>query len=120
MLASDSKDGEYIARGIRAFGHSTVRGSSSRGTTKATRGLLRALQRKHNVSITPDGPRGPRYKAQPGALWVSVMADSPIVPIILKLAGNGKLIAGIVIKFLSRLVRCTYVWGSHGGFHVLN
>ncbi|MDG2088433.1 MAG: lysophospholipid acyltransferase family protein [Arenicellaceae bacterium] len=80
MLASDSKNGEYMARGIRAFGHSTVRGSSSRGTTKATRGMLRALLRKHNVSITPDGPRGPRYKAQPGALWVSVMADSPIIP----------------------------------------
>ena len=120
MLASDSKDGEYIARGIRAFGHSTVRGSSSRGTTKATRGLLRALQRKHNVSITPDGPRGPRYKAQPGAYGCPLWPIVRLCPIILKLAGNGKLIAGIVIKFLSRLVRCTYVWGSHGGFHGLN
>jgi lysophospholipid acyltransferase (LPLAT)-like uncharacterized protein len=80
MLATDSKNSEYMARVIRAFGHSKVSGSSSRGTTKATRGMLRALLRKHNVSITPDGPRGPRYKAQPGALWVSVMADSPVVP----------------------------------------
>lgn len=80
MLASDSRDGEYIARGIRAFGHSTVRGSSSRGSTAATRGMLRALRRKHNISITPDGPRGPRYKAQPGALWVAIMADCPIIP----------------------------------------
>ena len=80
MLASDSRDGEYIARGIEGFGHSTIRGSTTRGTTKATRGMLRALQRRFNISITPDGPKGPRYRVQPGALWVSVMADAPIVP----------------------------------------
>jgi hypothetical protein len=32
------------------------------------------------LAITPDGPRGPRFQCQPGAIYVSRETGMPIVP----------------------------------------
>lgn len=79
MLASESRDGDFIAKVLQAFGNTPVRGSSSRGSRSATRNMLRALSAGNNASITPDGPRGPRYELKPGVLWLAIMADCPIL-----------------------------------------
>ena len=80
MMASDSRDGEYIARGIAALGNIPVRGSSSKGGTKAIRSMVKWLRSGHSAAVTPDGPRGPRRQLQPGVLWISALAGSPLVP----------------------------------------
>ena len=38
------------------------------------------VDRGYNVSITPDGPRGPRYEVQEGALSLAQLTGLPIVP----------------------------------------
>lgn len=80
MMASDSRDGEYIARGIAALGNIPVRGSSSKGGTKAIRTMVKWLRNGHSAAVTPDGPRGPRRQLQPGVLWISALAGAPLVP----------------------------------------
>ncbi|MEN8213315.1 MAG: lysophospholipid acyltransferase family protein [Pseudomonadota bacterium] len=80
MMASDSKDGEIIARGIRLFGNIPVRGSASRGGAKAVKAMVRLLKEGHLAAITPDGPRGPLRQLQSGVLYISLLAGSPIVP----------------------------------------
>jgi hypothetical protein len=80
MMASDSRDGEYIARAISLLGNVPVRGSSSKGGGKAVKAMVRLLRSGHSAAVTPDGPRGPRRQAQPGVLWVAVMAGVPVVP----------------------------------------
>lgn len=80
IMISDSKDGEYINQCVKAFGNFGVRGSSSSGSTKATRGILKTVKQGFSVAVTPDGPRGPKYKLQQGALWLSVLTKAPIVP----------------------------------------
>jgi lysophospholipid acyltransferase (LPLAT)-like uncharacterized protein len=80
-MISDSRDGEYIARTALAFGNKVIRGSSSRGSTRATRSALRWLKQGNPLGITPDGPRGPAHQLQTGVLWLSALANCPIVPL---------------------------------------
>jgi lysophospholipid acyltransferase (LPLAT)-like uncharacterized protein len=80
-MVSASRDGEYVARLGALFGNKTVRGSSSKGSSGATRAVLKLLRRGDAVALTPDGPRGPKYSVQSGAIWLAAVSDSPIVPL---------------------------------------
>ena len=80
-MVSDSRDGEYITRCANKFGNEAVRGSSSKGSSKAMRAMLKLLKQSKPVAITPDGPRGPRYKMQGGALWFAALGQVPIIPL---------------------------------------
>lgn len=80
MMASDSKDGEIISRGIRLFGNIPVRGSASKGGAKAVKAMVKLLKQGHLAAITPDGPRGPVRQLQSGVIYISLMSGSPIVP----------------------------------------
>ena len=79
-LASRSRDGEMIARFAGRFGIETVRGSSSRGGADAMRALVGALRGEADVAVVPDGPRGPRERAQMGVVAVAALTGAPIVP----------------------------------------
>lgn len=80
-MISEHRDGEIIARLVESWGYRTVRGSSSRGAGRALLGMVRDLQAGREFAITPDGPRGPAGKAQPGILLASQRAQAPIVTI---------------------------------------
>jgi len=66
---------------VRRFGGAVIRGSSTHTGARALRDYYQALVRD-NVSpvITPDGPRGPRFKFKPGALLLAQMSGRPILP----------------------------------------
>lgn len=81
VLASDSRDGEYAAQYMSRFGLRAVRGSSSKGGHRALVQLRAALVDGWSVALTPDGPRGPRYEAHPGAVMLAEMTGCPIVPV---------------------------------------
>jgi lysophospholipid acyltransferase (LPLAT)-like uncharacterized protein len=80
-LISPSVDGELGAMMVRRFGGRVIRGSSTHTGAKALRDYYQALV-KENVSpiITPDGPRGPRFKFKPGAILLAQMSGRPILP----------------------------------------
>jgi lysophospholipid acyltransferase (LPLAT)-like uncharacterized protein len=80
-LTSASKDGAMVASAMAVFGLGAVRGSSSRRAVAALVGLKRALMEGLDVCLTPDGPRGPRYKIQPGFIKLAEATGAPIVPI---------------------------------------
>lgn len=82
VLASQSKDGEIIARILQRYGHKTIRGSSTRGGLRAMSKLIRCLtdQQKPGM-IIPDGPQGPRFRAQPGIIFLARKTGFPIIPI---------------------------------------
>ncbi|MGZ8492509.1 MAG: lysophospholipid acyltransferase family protein [Gemmatirosa sp.] len=82
ILISEHRDGEIIARVVRAFGFATVRGSSSRGGTRALLELVSVLRRGGEIGVTPDGPRGPRHTFAPGALVAANRAGVPVVGIV--------------------------------------
>jgi len=78
-LASASKDGGILASALRVIGVETARGSTSRRGAAALVMLRRALRDKKDVYITPDGPRGPKYELQMGALKLAQASGIPIV-----------------------------------------
>jgi lysophospholipid acyltransferase (LPLAT)-like uncharacterized protein len=81
-LVSPSVDGELGAILVNRFGGVAIRGSSTHTGARALRDYYQALV-KENVSpvITPDGPRGPRFKFKPGALLLAQMSGRPILPL---------------------------------------
>lgn len=76
---SQHKDGEFIANIAKKFKIIPIRGSTTRGGVKVLRGMLDFLNQAVPVSITPDGPRGPKYVIQPGILYVALKSQKPIV-----------------------------------------
>ncbi|HTC16335.1 MAG TPA: DUF374 domain-containing protein, partial [Steroidobacteraceae bacterium] len=80
-LISPSVDGELGAMLVRRVGGAVIRGSSTHTGARALRDYYQALV-KDNVSpvITPDGPRGPRFKFKPGALLLAQMSGRAILP----------------------------------------
>lgn len=81
-MISYSKDGEYIARIVRAWGFEPVRGSTSRGGSNALREVARRVRAGQSVAITPDGPRGPRQRVQPGVIIAAQLTGAPILPVV--------------------------------------
>jgi len=80
-LVSEHGDGETLVRLIRHWGFGSVRGSSTRGATKALKGLIRAAREGRDLALTPDGPRGPARIFKPGALAVAQATGLPVVPL---------------------------------------
>jgi hypothetical protein len=85
MLISRHRDGEFIARTIGHFGLRTIRGSARRGQRDkggggALRAMLKALAANEYIAITPDGPKGPRMRVNPGAVLIAKLSGAPIVP----------------------------------------
>lgn len=79
ILISRHTDGEIIRRVMLYFGFGSVRGSSTRGGTQAFRELLRSVEQGQDIVITPDGPRGPRYKVQRGIIELAWRTGLPII-----------------------------------------
>ncbi len=80
VLISHHRDGRLISRTIRHLHLLTVAGSSSRGSLGAVRALRDCLEANEVVAITPDGPRGPRMRAQKGAVALASATGAPILP----------------------------------------
>jgi lysophospholipid acyltransferase (LPLAT)-like uncharacterized protein len=78
---SRSKDGEWTARLFARLGAETVRGSTTRGGATALRGMVRAARAGKDLAITPDGPKGPAERVQPGAVWLARLTERPVLPV---------------------------------------
>jgi lysophospholipid acyltransferase (LPLAT)-like uncharacterized protein len=81
VLTSASKDGMWLGALAGRLGMGSVRGSSSRRGATAMRELIEKVEQGHDIAITPDGPRGPRYELGPGMIYLAQRARIPIVPI---------------------------------------
>jgi lysophospholipid acyltransferase (LPLAT)-like uncharacterized protein len=80
-VVSPSRDGQYIADLLTRFGLKSLRGSSSRKGARALRAAFQALDEGYNVCITPDGPRGPKYRMSRGPIHLASRSGRPIIPV---------------------------------------
>jgi lysophospholipid acyltransferase (LPLAT)-like uncharacterized protein len=80
-VISRSRDGEYIAHLVQGWGFEPVRGSTSSGGSGVLREVVRRVRAGQSIAITPDGPRGPRQKLQPGVIRAAQLAGVPILPV---------------------------------------
>jgi lysophospholipid acyltransferase (LPLAT)-like uncharacterized protein len=91
VLTSPSRDGAYLAGFVRNFRMGAVRGSSSRRGAAALLHLTRRIEEQYDICITPDGPRGPRYQLQPGALLLAQRAGVPLMPFLIEYSSYWRL-----------------------------
>lgn len=81
FMISQHRDGELIARTVERFGYVPARGSTTRGGSAALRLMLRELREGSDIGFTPDGPRGPSRKVQPGCVAAARLGQVPLVPV---------------------------------------
>jgi lysophospholipid acyltransferase (LPLAT)-like uncharacterized protein len=81
ILVSQSQDGEVLSRVLQRFGLPTIRGSSSRGGRRSLLELVRQARAGASAGIAPDGPRGPRHRAQVGIIILARLTAIPIIPV---------------------------------------
>jgi hypothetical protein len=80
MLLSQHQDAEWLSQAAGHMGFGTIRGSTSRGGMSALRELMRTGETM-NLTITPDGPRGPRRQLAAGCIYASSRLGIPLVPV---------------------------------------
>lgn len=87
-MVSLSRDGDLLAEFCRQMGWQTIRGSTGRGGARAAKMAIRALTAADRgegpgaiLAVTPDGPRGPSGKVQPGAIFLAQKSGKPLVPV---------------------------------------
>ena len=78
MLLSRHRDAEILSHVARHMGFLFVRGSTNRGGVAALRELFRKSRRMH-LTITPDGPRGPRRRMASGPIYLASRLGIPLV-----------------------------------------
>jgi hypothetical protein len=81
ILVSEARDGQYLADYAVRIGYRLIRGSSTRGGTRALLAAVRELRDGTVVAFTPDGPRGPRREMKPGVVAAAQRAGVRILPI---------------------------------------
>jgi len=81
MLISSHPDGQIIAHTTQNFGYGWIVGSSNRGGRKAILNILKTLKGGESVGVTPDGPRGPRYKANLGVIQMARLGKAALLPV---------------------------------------
>lgn len=80
VMSSVSRDAEYTGRVVKRFGYGTARGSSTRGGGRALAEMAQCLDNGMEVAFTIDGPRGPAYRAKPGAVTLARHTGQAILP----------------------------------------
>jgi hypothetical protein len=81
LVVSEAREGQYLADLGTVLGYRLVRGSSTRGGSRALLGAVRELREGHSVAFTPDGPRGPRRELKPGVVAAAQRAGAMIIPV---------------------------------------
>jgi lysophospholipid acyltransferase (LPLAT)-like uncharacterized protein len=77
-LISQHADGELIAQVAAKLGYQPIRGSSTRGGAGALEEMTMAVGSGRQLAITLDGPRGPRFYAKAGAIYLARATQAPI------------------------------------------
>jgi lysophospholipid acyltransferase (LPLAT)-like uncharacterized protein len=91
-MISASRDGQFITDVAAHFRVKAVRGSTSRrGMIAALTAIRAARDAETDLVITPDGPRGPRCRIQPGLLRLAQVTQRPIVAITYEIAWKREL-----------------------------
>jgi len=112
VMISHHGDGEIIARTIKHWGQESIRGSATKGAAAAIKQMLKVLKKGEVAVITPDGPRGPRMRAQEGVVRLAAMSGLPVYPVSFSTT-RGKVLGSWDRFFLAApFSRGVVIWGD--------
>ncbi|MDI6852406.1 MAG: lysophospholipid acyltransferase family protein [Deltaproteobacteria bacterium] len=81
LMASPSRDGEFISEVARGLGFIVCQGSRRKGGVQALQEMAKYMHQGHSAGIIADGSRGPARVAQKGVLFLAREARAPIIPL---------------------------------------
>ena len=81
LMASPSRDGEFIAEVARGLGFAISFGSRRKGGVQALQQMAGYYRRGYSCGLIADGSRGPARIAQNGPLYLARITNGPIVPL---------------------------------------
>ena len=81
MLLSRHRDADILAEIARRIGFGAVRGSTARSGSTAICQMMKNAKEKWLLTMTPDGPRGPRRKMAGGAVYLASRLGIDIIPL---------------------------------------
>jgi lysophospholipid acyltransferase (LPLAT)-like uncharacterized protein len=81
LMASPSRDGEFIAEVARGLGFEVFLGSRRKGGVQALSQMAVWFNRGHSCGMIADGSRGPARVAQKGPLYLARQTQGPILPV---------------------------------------
>ncbi len=87
FMASTHKDGQLVGRYMQNFGMVPILGSQKKDGAKAMIKMLRLFKENYCLTITPDGPKGPRHQIQEGVVFLAQKTQLPILTIRVKYSG---------------------------------
>jgi hypothetical protein len=111
VLISRHRDGELFARVIHSFKLGTIRGSYRKGSISSLREIIHDLEGGIDVGITPDGPKGPRYKVKKGIIELARLSGKAIIPVSYS-AGKKKLFIHGTISSFPTLFQKSFFFGE--------
>jgi lysophospholipid acyltransferase (LPLAT)-like uncharacterized protein len=86
-LASKHGDGKIVGKIMNKFGFINIAGSSNRDNKKGRginindlKKIIKNLKKGYSLAITPDGPRGPKYKINSHIVNIARLSGSKILP----------------------------------------
>lgn len=82
-LASEHGDGRLAAALMKAFGITSIPGSSSKGGARAMIAMKKSLEKGNHIAITVDGPRGPVHQVKSGAVKLAAISQTFVRPVAL-------------------------------------
>jgi hypothetical protein len=80
LMASPSRDGEFIAEVARGLGFSVCLGSRRKGGVQALKQMGEYHAQGYSCGLIADGSRGPAQVAQNGPLYLARLTGAPLVP----------------------------------------
>jgi lysophospholipid acyltransferase (LPLAT)-like uncharacterized protein len=81
LMASPSRDGEFIAEVARGLGFEVFLGSRRKGGVQALHQMAIWFNRGHSCGMIADGSRGPAWVAQKGPLYLARQTRATILPV---------------------------------------
>ncbi len=81
LMASPSRDGEFIAEVARGLGFTVCLGSRRKGGVQALQQRAAFHGQGYSCGLIADGSRGPARVAQNGPLYLARLTGAPLIPL---------------------------------------
>jgi lysophospholipid acyltransferase (LPLAT)-like uncharacterized protein len=79
FLVSPHRDGQVVGKALLRFGFHAILGSTNRKGFSSFKQMVKAQD--SDITIVPDGPRGPRRQAQIGVIELAKLTGKAILPL---------------------------------------
>lgn len=78
-LVSPHQDGQLIAHFLKLYDINPISGSTNEKASQSALEIMRLLEKKQSIFISPDGPRGPRMRMKKSPIYFASKSGFPII-----------------------------------------